>query len=153
MALFYFDPNAHQSIEFLKEGRNEGVISAVDKKDTSSGTGQYVEVSVAFGGTTIKDRCNISNPNPNAVTLGLARLGDIYRAAGIGAADIPALVGKRVACELVKEVNAQSGKSYFEVAKWLPKGAPQGQAPQQARPTQQQYDPRPQPPMEDNPPF
>jgi hypothetical protein len=151
MALFYFDPNAHQSIEFLKEGRNEGVIAAVEKKDTSSGTGQYVEVSVAFGGTTIKDRCNISNPNPNAVTLGLARLGDIYRAAGVGAADIPALVGKRVACELVKELNANTGKSYFEVAKWLPKGAPA--SPQQARPSQQQYDPRPQPPMDDIPPF
>jgi hypothetical protein len=153
MALFYFDPNAHQSIEFLKEGRNEGVISAVDKKDTSSGTGQYIEVSVAFGGTTIKDRCNISNPNPNAVTLGLARLGDIYRAAGVGAADIPALVGKRVSVELVKELNAQTGKSYFEVAKWLPKGAPASPQQAQARPSQQQYDPRPQPPMDDIPPF
>jgi hypothetical protein len=151
MALFYFDPNAHQSIEFLKEGRNEGIISAVERKSTTAGTGEFVQVEVSFGGTTIKDRCNISNPNPNAVTLGLARLGDIYRAAGVGAADIPALVGKRVACELVKELNAQTGKSYFEVAKWLPKGAPA--SPQQARPSQQQYDPRPQPPMDDIPPF
>jgi hypothetical protein len=124
MPVFYFDPNSVSDFVSLKEGENSGKISYVSMENASTG-GQFLLVSVDFGGLEIKARFNVVHSNKAAVDIALSELRSVYLAAGINKpANAQALLGKRVQVVLEKELNEQTGKSYFKIVKWLHSGSP-----------------------------
>jgi hypothetical protein len=145
---FYFDPSKAPDMATVSEGENVGVISDAVYKPNRAGTGDLVEVSVAFGAVgsemIIKDRCNVKHSTLIAQNLGLARLAEIYAAAGLGPCDTNMLRGRRVKV-ILKKAPGSDGKMYFEVDSWLPAQAKSPHPQQPQRPYQ------PPPPVDDVP--
>lgn len=146
MAMFFFDPSKVESV--YAEGRRKGRIIKVDMIPVRNGPGRYLQLSVAFGRNgdlVIKDNFNLENANPTAVRIAQEKLSAVYKSAGLGPADVVALQGKIVDCELKKKPS-DSGKMYLEIDEYYPQAAyPTQQQQAQQQQQQQGWQPPPQP--------
>lgn len=125
------------------------LLKKADLKDNSKKTGQIIEViwSIFEGnykGVGAFDSINISNPNPVAVEIGLARLNSILTIAGMNELhDTDDLVRANIIALVTFGVDEYNGKEKNTVIKIESPSQPQAQQPVYAQqpiaPQQQQY--------------
>lgn len=72
----------------IPPGTYSAFVSAIDKKTTSSGTGEYYKVELTIttqgqNGRKVWDNFNVKNDNAKAVQIGLAKLKQLALSSGI----------------------------------------------------------------------
>lgn len=133
----------------LPEGKYIAMIAKAEIKDTKSMTGQYVNfkytiVDGQHKGRSFFDIVNISNPNQQAVDIGLARLNTILTIGGIETLqNTQQLINITVLATIGFSDEIRNGERQNRVVK-LESPTQQSQVQQQAQPVyHQQYTPPP----------
>ena len=95
------------SYDALPTGEYPAEIASAEIKPTKAGNGTYVEfvlevVGDNFAGRKLWHRCNINNPNPKAVEIGMQQLAEVARACGVLALrNCDEVVGKFVKVKVI----------------------------------------------------
>lgn len=125
------EPN--KDFEAIPPGRYEAMIMESEMKPTSSGNGEYLELTMTVLGPTCKgatlwDRLNLKNPSEKAVQIARGQLSSLCRAVGVLTPrdstqlhNLPFIV--RV------DVEDYEGKKYNRMKGYYAKEAPAAQTP------------------------